>query len=312
MRKITASLYMTLDGRGAFPKYPGSDRETTGPNEMWREMWLNRFDDVTTVIMGRRSFLGHRRVWTEKARKPTDQKYLIDYSRWLDHVDKVCLSSRLKSPGWENSRIMKGDLSKIVAKLKREKGGTSSQKAARDSYSSSSGGGWLTTTGSSCSPWSTGRVHSTGVGWRRRRPSSFSRQRPWKTESCSCTTKPCGGSALSTTPGLWELRSLAGVSTPGAEAPPLPRVPPDPNHSPLARNWNPHVLDPSEPGRASGQCFPRLPLFVPIQLASTPLRPIRTSRSHLRAARCTQRLRNILGTEGRRTGPTPTDLWNFG
>ena len=22
-RKITASLYMTLDGRGAFPKYPG-------------------------------------------------------------------------------------------------------------------------------------------------------------------------------------------------------------------------------------------------------------------------------------------------
>ena len=29
----------------------------------------------------------------------------------------------VKSAGWENSRIMKGDLSKIVAKLKREKGG---------------------------------------------------------------------------------------------------------------------------------------------------------------------------------------------
>ncbi|MGP8144914.1 MAG: hypothetical protein ACLQC7_04445 [Thermoplasmata archaeon] len=86
-RKITASLYMTLDGRGAFPKYPGSDRQTTEANEMWREMWLNRFDDVTTVIMGRRSFLGHRRVWTEKARKASDPKYLIDYSRWLDHVD---------------------------------------------------------------------------------------------------------------------------------------------------------------------------------------------------------------------------------
>jgi len=122
-RRITASLYMTLDGRGAFPKYPGYDRRTTEANEMWREMWLNRFDDVTTVIMGRRSFLGHRRVWTEKARKPTDPKYLIDYARWLDHVDKVCLSNRLKSPGWENSRIMKGDLSRIVARLKREKGG---------------------------------------------------------------------------------------------------------------------------------------------------------------------------------------------
>ncbi|MGP8158807.1 MAG: dihydrofolate reductase family protein [Thermoplasmata archaeon] len=122
-RKITASLYMTLDGRGAFPKYPGSDRETKVPNDMWREMWINRFDDVTTVIMGRRSFTGHRRVWTEKARQPDDAQYLVDYSRWLDRVDKVCLSTRLRSPGWENSRIMKGDLAKIVAKLKREKGG---------------------------------------------------------------------------------------------------------------------------------------------------------------------------------------------
>jgi dihydrofolate reductase len=86
-------------------------------------MWLNRFDDVTTVVMGRRSFLGHRKVWTEKARKPTDPKYSVDYSRWLDRVDKVCLSNRLKSPGWDNSRIMKGNLSEIVAKLKSEKGG---------------------------------------------------------------------------------------------------------------------------------------------------------------------------------------------
>jgi len=122
-RKITASLYMTLDGRGGFPKYPGSDRPQKEPNDMWKEMWLNRFDDVTTVIMGRRSFVGHRRVWSEKAREKSDPQFAWDYSRWLDRVDKVCLSHRLKSPGWENSRIMKGDLSKIVAKLKREKGG---------------------------------------------------------------------------------------------------------------------------------------------------------------------------------------------
>jgi dihydrofolate reductase len=123
-RKITASMYMTLDGRGAFPKYPGSDRDTgETPTDMWRKMWLDRFDDVTTVIMGRRSFQGHHRVWTESARKSSDAQYLKDYSRWLDKVDKVCLSSRMKSTDWENSRIMKGDLSKIVAKLKREKGG---------------------------------------------------------------------------------------------------------------------------------------------------------------------------------------------
>ena len=122
-RKITANLYMTLDGRGAFPKYPGSDRTSKEPSDNWRRMWLDRFEDVTTVVMGRRSFLGHRRVWTEKARSPKDPKYLLDYARWLDRVEKVCLSRTLKTPGWENARIMKGDLSGIVARLQGENGG---------------------------------------------------------------------------------------------------------------------------------------------------------------------------------------------
>jgi dihydrofolate reductase len=122
-RKITANVYMTLDGRGEFPKYPGWDRDPGESNPLFEHMWIPRYDDVTTVVMGRRSFTGHRKVWTEKARKPKDPKYAYDYARFLDRVDKVCLSHRLKTPGWENSRIMKGDLSKIVANLKREKGG---------------------------------------------------------------------------------------------------------------------------------------------------------------------------------------------
>ena len=122
-RKITASLYMTLDGRGGFPKYLGSDRPSTEVNDFWKAFWFDRFDDVTTVIMGGRSFVGHRDFWGEKNRKESDPKYMWDYSRFLEKVDKVCLSHRLKDPGWQNSRIMKGDLSKIVAKLKKEKGG---------------------------------------------------------------------------------------------------------------------------------------------------------------------------------------------
>jgi hypothetical protein len=54
-RKITANVYMTLDGRGAFPKYPGSDRPPKGAPELFKTMWISRYDDVSTVIMGRRS-----------------------------------------------------------------------------------------------------------------------------------------------------------------------------------------------------------------------------------------------------------------
>jgi dihydrofolate reductase len=125
-RKITANLYMTLDGRGEFAKYPGSDLPSgkpDEPDEFFQKMWTDRYSDVTTVVMGRRSFIGHRRVHSVKGRKPTDPKFMFDYSRFLDKVDKVCLSHRVKNPDWENSRVMKGDLAKIVAKLKGEKGG---------------------------------------------------------------------------------------------------------------------------------------------------------------------------------------------
>lgn len=125
-RSITANVYMTLDGRGVFPKYPGSDLPSGNPDEpdeFFRQMWTNRYADVTTVVMGRRSFTGHRRVHSLKGRKPTDPKFLFDYSRFLDKVEKVCLSSRLRNLDWENSRVLNGDLAKIVAELKREKGG---------------------------------------------------------------------------------------------------------------------------------------------------------------------------------------------
>jgi len=123
MRRITANVYMTLDGRGVFPKYPGSDLVTADVDALFRHMWFDRFDDVTTVIMGRRSFLGHQRTWSEKAVKPGEAKWLLEYRRYLDRVEKICLSHRLKSTDWENSRILSGDLARVFAKLKREKGG---------------------------------------------------------------------------------------------------------------------------------------------------------------------------------------------
>ncbi|MCI4331837.1 MAG: dihydrofolate reductase family protein [Thermoplasmata archaeon] len=125
-RKITANLYMTLDGRGEFPQYPGSDLPSGKPgepDEFFQRMWTDRYSDVTTVIMGRRSFTGHRQVHSLEARKPGAPEFMFDYSRFLERVDKVCLSHRLKRLDWANSRVLKGDLGKIIAKVRAEKGG---------------------------------------------------------------------------------------------------------------------------------------------------------------------------------------------
>ena len=121
-RKVTVNLYATLDGRGAFPKYPGSDVSTGEPDAMFQSFWIDRYKSVDTVVMGRRSWQGHRDVHSEANRKPTDPKYLFEYSRYLDRVDKVVLSRTLRTTDWQNSRLLKGDLRRIIAKLKGEPG----------------------------------------------------------------------------------------------------------------------------------------------------------------------------------------------
>jgi dihydrofolate reductase len=47
---------------------------------------------------------------------------LYEFSRFLDRTPKIVLSHSLKETEWENSRIMKGDLRRIVTRLKREPG----------------------------------------------------------------------------------------------------------------------------------------------------------------------------------------------
>src|SRR2546425_2066399 len=49
-------------------------------------------------------------------------EYLFEFSRFLDRSQKIVLSHFLKKAEWKNSRIMKGDLSRIIARLKREPG----------------------------------------------------------------------------------------------------------------------------------------------------------------------------------------------
>jgi dihydrofolate reductase len=55
--------------------------------------------------------------------KPGEPKWLLEYRRYLDRVEKICLSHRLKHTDWGNSRILSGDLARVLAKLKRENGG---------------------------------------------------------------------------------------------------------------------------------------------------------------------------------------------
>ena len=93
-RRITANFYMTLDGYGEFPPYPGSDAVPEEPSDAWKEMWSNRYDSVDTIIFGRRSYEGHQTEFSLAVGKFSDGPYyMLDYCRFLERVRKIVISS---------------------------------------------------------------------------------------------------------------------------------------------------------------------------------------------------------------------------
>lgn len=121
-RKITVNLYMTLDGYGEFPEYPGSDIEQKEPDVYWKDMWSNRYGNVDTIIYGHNSYEGHAQYHALSKRKSTDPEFLFDFSKFLEKCTLVILSSTIKKADWGNTRIMSGDLVEIVSNLKEEEG----------------------------------------------------------------------------------------------------------------------------------------------------------------------------------------------
>jgi dihydrofolate reductase len=121
-RRVTVNFYMTLDGFGEWPEYPGSSFDPVEPTLMFQEMWISRFDEVDTVVFGRRSFEGHRDTYSPAKLKPNEPKYIVDYSRFLEQCNRVVISNSLKETGWANTRIASGPLEQIVAELKSRPG----------------------------------------------------------------------------------------------------------------------------------------------------------------------------------------------
>src|SRR5437899_12608665 len=100
-------MYMTLDGYGEFPKYPGSDVPRKEPSEGFTDMWINRYDSVDTILYGRRSYEGHVAVHSEAARKTSDPEHMFAFPRFLDRTRKIVFSNNPTTTDSQNTRTMK-------------------------------------------------------------------------------------------------------------------------------------------------------------------------------------------------------------
>ena len=120
-RKVIAAMQMTLDGVAEWPTYRN---ESDGDDsDFWEGMYASYWDSVDTLLLGRQTYLKWSGFWPEVRKRPDGGKYPRQFSEFADRVEKIVFSRTLKSAPWERSRIIRGNISKEMERLKSEPGG---------------------------------------------------------------------------------------------------------------------------------------------------------------------------------------------
>ena len=124
-RAVIGNISLSLDGR------------TTGPGGEYDMGWIvphaitdgarNHLISVTTpattVLLGRKNYEGFGHYWPAVANDVTADPRDRAFSKWLNSVEKIVVSTTLKVPTWENSRIVNADPATVIKDLRQDAGG---------------------------------------------------------------------------------------------------------------------------------------------------------------------------------------------
>ena len=116
MRKVLLHMHMTLDGYAEFPPFEGEDADWPG---ITRRMWVSRWRTVDTLLFGRKTFLDAERHWQSERDRTDKSEFETRASRYADRVEKVVFSRTLKSTRWPNARVVSGDMTREIARMRR-------------------------------------------------------------------------------------------------------------------------------------------------------------------------------------------------
>ncbi|MFN8375616.1 MAG: dihydrofolate reductase family protein [Anaerolineae bacterium] len=121
MRKVTAGLFMTLDG---VVEAPGSGDTTLPGKRGWSERFtneeigtliLNQIDNCDALLLGRKTYQGFAAFWPSV---PDENPF----GYRMNNTPKVVVSTTLSSVEWKNSTLLKGNLADEINRLKQQPG----------------------------------------------------------------------------------------------------------------------------------------------------------------------------------------------
>jgi dihydrofolate reductase len=111
MRKLKAWQYVTLDGVVESP-----EKWVMPDDEMFAEQTAG-YASSDALILGRRTYDVFAASWPQRGSD-------VANADWMNDTAKYVASTTLESPEWQNTTVLKGDISEAVSRLKQQDGET--------------------------------------------------------------------------------------------------------------------------------------------------------------------------------------------
>jgi dihydrofolate reductase len=111
MRKLKAWLYVTLDGVVEAP-----ENWVMPDDQMFGEQTAD-YAASDALLLGRQTYEVFAASWPQRGSD-------VPNADWMNNTRKYVASTTLESPKWQNTTVLKGEVSQAVSRLKQEDGET--------------------------------------------------------------------------------------------------------------------------------------------------------------------------------------------
>ena len=119
MRKLIFFMHTSLDG---FVAGLNGEMDWIKVDDAIFDFVGTMTDQADTALYGRVTYQMMESYWPTAGEKPNASKHDIEHSIWYNNVSKIVLSKTIKDIGQNNTKVISGNISENINKLKQQDG----------------------------------------------------------------------------------------------------------------------------------------------------------------------------------------------
>ncbi len=114
MRKLIFSIHISLDGF--------ADHTVAIADDEMHDFYAHQLDTLDTVLFGRVTYQLFESFWPLAPTDPQLTKSVVEFAYKINAIPKIVFSNTLDHAGWNNTKLVKGNMVNEVIKLKNQDG----------------------------------------------------------------------------------------------------------------------------------------------------------------------------------------------